>query len=56
MLESLFFFEIFTFSPWLFDKVEKRLDKRAMVNFKIYDVTYLTPNNYNTHITQYTKN
>ena len=37
----------------LFGCVEKRLDKEAMVNFKIYDVTGQTARNYKTHIAQY---
>ena len=49
MLKTLFV-EIFTFFPDLLVFVEKRLD---MVNFKIYDVTNWTTNNYNAHITQY---
>ena len=39
MLNALFFLKIFTFLSWLFDYVEKRLDKKGMVNFKISDVT-----------------
>ena len=39
MLKALFIFEIFTFLPWLFAYVEKRLDEKAKINFKIYDVT-----------------
>ena len=34
MLKALFVLEIFTFLSWLFGYVEKRLDKKAMVNFK----------------------
>ena len=56
MLKALFVFEIFTFLSWLFGYVEKRLDKKVMVNFKIYDFTDWTRNNYNTHIAQYIKN
>ena len=33
--------------------LEKRLNKKAKVNFEIYDVTEWTPNNYNAHLTQY---
>ena len=44
--------EIVTFLSWLFRYVEKRLDKKAMVNFKIYDVADWTTNNYNTNIQQ----
>ena len=39
MLKALFVFEIFTFLSWLFGYVEKWLDKKAVVNFKIYDFT-----------------
>ena len=35
------------------DYVEKRLDKKGMVNFRIFDVTDRTINDYNTRITQY---
>ena len=49
MLEAL------NFLPWLFDYVEKWIDKKAKVNFKIYDVTDSTINNYNTYIVQYLK-
>ena len=54
ILKALFILEIFTFLRYLlFGYVEKRLDKKAMVNFKIYDVADWATNNYNTHITQY---
>ena len=43
MLKALFVLEIFT----LFGYVEKRLDKKADFNFKIYDVTGWAANNYN---------
>ena len=43
MLKALFVLEIFT----LFGYVEKRLDNKADVNFKIYDVTDWATNNYN---------
>ena len=43
---------MFTFLSWLFGYVEKRLDKKAKVKFKIYDVTGWTTNNCNTHIAQ----
>ena len=40
MLKAVFVFEIFYFfMSWLFGYVEKRLDKKAMVNFKVYGVT-----------------
>ena len=40
---------------WLFGFLEKPLDKKVKVNFKIYDVLDWTANIYNTHITQYLK-
>ena len=55
MLKALFVLEISTFLSWLYGGVKKRLDKKAMVNFKIYDVTDGTINNYNTNIAQYLK-
>ena len=39
MLKALFVLDIFTFLSRVFGYVEKRLDKKAMVNYKIYDVT-----------------
>ena len=56
MLKAFFFLEIFTFFSRRFGYVEKLLDKKHMVNFKIYDVADWTINNSNTHITQYLKN
>ena len=38
-LKALFVLEVFTFFSWLFGCVEKQFDKKAMVNFKMYDVT-----------------
>ena len=55
MLKAVLIFEILTFTSWLFGYVEKRLDKKAMVNFKVYDVTDWTTNDHNTHIAQYLK-
>ena len=48
MFKALFVFEVLSFLSWLLGYVEKRLDKKAKVNFKIDDVTYWTTNNYNT--------
>ena len=39
ILKAFFVLVIFAFLSWLFRYVEKRLDKKTMVNFKIYDVT-----------------
>ena len=47
LLKALFVFEIFPVCPDFFRYVKKRLDKRAMVNFKSYDVTHWTGNLYN---------
>ena len=40
MLKALFVPEIFRFLSWNFGYVEKRIDKKVVVNFKIYDVTH----------------
>ena len=37
--KALFVLEIFTFLSWLFSYLEKRLDKKTIINFIIYDVT-----------------
>ena len=55
MLKALFVFEMFTFFFSFFGFVEKRLDKKAVINFKTYEVTDWTANNYNIHINQYRK-
>ena len=55
LLIALFVLKVFTILSRLFGYVEKRFDKKAMVNCKIYDVTDWTTNNYNTHIIQYRK-
>ena len=47
--------EILTFFSWVFGYAEKRLDKKAMVNFKIFGVTDWATNIYNIHIAQYLK-
>ena len=39
MLRAFFVLHIFPFLSWLFGYVEKRIDKKAKHNFKIYDVT-----------------
>ena len=52
MLKALFVLEIFIFLSLLFGYAEKRLDEKAMVNFKTFDVTDWAINNYNTCITQ----
>ena len=43
MLKVVFVLEVFTFLSWLFGYVEKRFAEKAVVKFKIYDVT----DNYN---------
>ena len=54
-LKALSVLEIFTFMSKLFGYLEKRLDKKDIVNFKIYDITDWTTNNHNTRIAQYLK-
>ena len=64
MMENAFYFnlkvlsvlEIFRFLFRLFGYVGKRLDKKVMIDFKVYDVTNWMTVNYNTHIMQYLKN
>ena len=55
VIRNAFYLEIFTFLSGFSGYVEKRLDKKVKVNFKIYDVTDWTTNNYNTYIVQYLK-
>ena len=54
-LKVLSILKIFKFLPWQFSRVEKWLDQKDKVNFKIYDITTWETNNCNTHITQYLK-
>ena len=55
MLKALFVLDIFTFLSWIFCYIEKRLDKKAIVNFEIYDLSDSRTTNYNTHIVKYLK-
>ena len=55
VLKALFVLKIFTFLSSLFGHVGRRIDKKAKVIFKIYDVTRWAANNYNIHIAQYLK-
>ena len=55
ILKAFFVLEKLTSLSWLFGYVEKRLDKKAKINCKIYDFTDWTKNNQNTHIIQYLK-
>ena len=50
MLKALFVLEIFTFLSGTFCYVEKRLDKKGIVNFKTQGITDWATNNYNTHL------
>ena len=45
MLKALFVLKKLTFLSELFGHIGKRFDKKAVVNFKIYDVTDWTINN-----------
>ena len=55
VLKVLFVFDIIIFLLCLFGYVEKRLDKKTMVNYKIYDVTDWSTNNCNIEVAQYLK-
>ena len=48
-LKALFVIKIFKNFPLLFVHVEKRLNLKAKVSYKIYDVTNWIISNYNTH-------
>ena len=50
MKNTLFVFEICIFLSWLSGYVEEQFDKKAKVNFKIYDVTDWTASNHNKNI------
>ena len=41
------------FSPEIFGNLGKYLNKKAKVNFKMYDLTNWETNNYKAHIVQY---
>ena len=51
--EKLFSFLRFHFCLDFFGYIKKWLDKKAKVNFEIYDVTNLNTNNYNKSIVRY---
>ena len=55
MLNALFVLKIFIFLSLLFGYVDRRLDKKAKVTCRIYDVREWIRNNYNTHLSQYLK-
>ena len=50
MLKAPFALKIFGFLSSPFSYVGKRLDKKAIVDFIIYDLTDCTNNNYRTYI------
>ena len=52
-LKTLFVFKIFKYLSYIFGRVEKLLDQKDMVNFKIYDVTAWQTSSCNIHIAQY---
>ena len=54
-LKALFVLKVFKFLSDFFSHIEKLLDKKIKVNFKIYDVINWEINNWNTHIAQYLK-
>ena len=53
--EALFVLKIFKFLSWLFGDIEKGLDYKDEVNFKIHDVTAWVTNYFNACITQHLK-
>ena len=55
MVKLISFLKCLCFCPDFVGYVEKHLDKKAKVNFKINDITDWTKNNYNACIVQYLK-
>ena len=55
ILKLFSFLRYLNFCPDFSDYVGKRLDKKAKVNFKIYDITDGKANNHNKHIARYLK-
>ena len=54
--EKLFsFLRYLKFFPDFFCYIEKQLDRKAKVNFKIYGITNWKTKNYNKHIARYLK-
>ena len=54
--EKLFLFlRYLNFCPDFCDNVEKQLDKKVNINYKLCDVTTWETNNYTTHISPYLK-
>ena len=49
MLKASFVFNYLNVFPDFFYNVGNRFDKKAKVNFKIYDIADWEPNNYNTY-------
>ena len=54
-LQALLVPKIFKHLSWIFGHIEKWIDQKDKVDFKIYDVTTWLKNNFNTHIDQYPK-
>ena len=53
ILKALSVLKIFKFLSWLLGHVEETALIKDKVNFKIFDVTTWSTNNYNIHIVQY---
>ena len=53
IFKALFVLKIFKFLSCLFGNVEKQLDWKYKVIFKIYDITIWLTNSYDTHIAHY---
>ena len=56
ILNALFVLEMFIFMSWHCGSVRKRLHKKVTVNFKTYDITHWTINNYNAQFTNISRN
>ena len=53
ILKALLVLKIFKFLPGISVHVEKQLDQKDKINFKIYDITTWLTYNYNKDIAQY---
>ena len=52
LLEALSVLQLLKFLSRLFDDAAKKLDNKAKVNFKVYDIATWETNNCNSHIAQ----
>ena len=54
-LKLFLFLRFLNFCPDFIDYIEERLQKKAKLDMKVYDIVNWEANNYNTHIAHYLK-